>query len=146
MFLLTYAVQRLGELFRKLWNPRNFKAHVSPHEMLQAVASTSKKRFKITEQGWCPGWCLCLCFIIIDWFNVRWPNWISLMVVELTTYGSWWHQKEEFKYIDWNCHCYCILKRFVAHSFAAVVYDTFRGEMKIYTRKLPPPLQVSVYY
>ena len=41
------------ELFRKLWNPRNFKAHVSPHEMLQAVASTSKKRFKITEQGVC---------------------------------------------------------------------------------------------
>ena len=26
---------------------------VSPHEMLQAVASTSKKRFKITEQGGC---------------------------------------------------------------------------------------------
>ena len=26
---------------------------------------------------------------------------------------------------------------------AAVVYDTFRGEMKIYTRKLPPQLQVS---
>ena len=47
------SVQRLGELFRKLWNPRNFKSHVSPHEMLQAVASTSKKRFKITEQGLC---------------------------------------------------------------------------------------------
>nr|NVI71937.1 putative U4/U6.U5 tri-snRNP-associated protein 2 [Cucujiformia] len=30
-------VQRFGELLRKLWNPRNFKAHVSPHEMLQAV-------------------------------------------------------------------------------------------------------------
>nr|NVI71905.1 putative U4/U6.U5 tri-snRNP-associated protein 2 [Cucujiformia] len=30
-------VQRFGELMRKLWNPRNFKAHVSPHEMLQAV-------------------------------------------------------------------------------------------------------------
>ncbi|XP_009873161.1 PREDICTED: U4/U6.U5 tri-snRNP-associated protein 2, partial [Apaloderma vittatum] len=29
MFLL---VQRFGELMRKLWNPRNFKAHVSPHE------------------------------------------------------------------------------------------------------------------
>ncbi|NXG78649.1 SNUT2 protein, partial [Baryphthengus martii] len=36
MFLL---VQRFGELMRKLWNPRNFKAHVSPHEMLQAVSS-----------------------------------------------------------------------------------------------------------
>ncbi|XP_064404591.1 ubiquitin carboxyl-terminal hydrolase 39-like isoform X2 [Halichondria panicea] len=44
-------VSRLGELFRKLWNPHHFKAHVSPHEMLQAVASTSQKKFKITEQG-----------------------------------------------------------------------------------------------
>ena len=28
-------VNRFGELIRKIWNPRNFKAHVSPHEMLQ---------------------------------------------------------------------------------------------------------------
>lgn len=48
MFLI---VQRFGELLRKLWNPRNFKAHVSPHEMLQAVVLCSKKKFQITEQG-----------------------------------------------------------------------------------------------
>ena len=48
----TYLlVQRFGELMRKLWNPRNFKAHVSPHEMLQAVVLWSKKRFQFTEQG-----------------------------------------------------------------------------------------------
>ena len=64
------------------------------------------------------------------------------MVVELAAYGSWWHQKEEFKY-NTDCGHHCCIKRFVAHSFAAVVYDTFRGEMKIYTRKLPPPLLVS---
>lgn len=50
MFLL---VQRFGELVRKLWNPRNFKAHVSPHEMLQAVVLWSKKKFQITKQGEC---------------------------------------------------------------------------------------------
>ena len=52
-FLSFFAVHRLGELFRKLWNPRYFlfRAHVSPHEMLQAVSSVSKKRFKIVEQG-----------------------------------------------------------------------------------------------
>jgi len=44
-------VQRFGELVRKLWNPRNFKAHVSPHEMLQAVVLCSKKKFQITAQG-----------------------------------------------------------------------------------------------
>ena len=36
-------VQRFGELMRKLWNPRNFKAHVSPHEMLQAVVLWSSR-------------------------------------------------------------------------------------------------------
>ena len=36
-FSVTVA-QRFGELLRKLWNPRNFKAHVSPHEMLQVCA------------------------------------------------------------------------------------------------------------
>lgn len=43
-------VIRFGELIRKLWNPRNFKAHVSPHEMLQSVVLCSKKKFQITEQ------------------------------------------------------------------------------------------------
>lgn len=50
VFLL---VQRFGELMRKLWNPRNFKAHVSPHEMLQAVVLWSGKKFQFTEQGKC---------------------------------------------------------------------------------------------
>lgn len=44
-------VQRFGELMRKLWNPRNFKSHVSPHEMLQAVVLWSHKRFQFTAQG-----------------------------------------------------------------------------------------------
>lgn len=43
--------QRFGELLRKLWNPRNFKAHVSPHEMLQAIILTSKKKFEFTKQS-----------------------------------------------------------------------------------------------
>lgn len=36
---------------RKVWNPRNFKSHVSPHEMLQAVVLWSNKQFQITAQG-----------------------------------------------------------------------------------------------
>lgn len=43
--------QRFGELVRKLWNPRNFKAHVSPHEMLQAIVLSSKKKFEFTKQS-----------------------------------------------------------------------------------------------
>ena len=43
----TPLVQRFGELVRKIWNPYNFKAHVSPHELLQAISAASSKRFRI---------------------------------------------------------------------------------------------------
>lgn len=49
--IMINLVKRFGELVRKLWNSKNFKAHVSPHEMLQAVVKSSKKRFQITQQG-----------------------------------------------------------------------------------------------
>lgn len=39
-----------AELVKKIWNPKNFKGHVSPHELLQAIADASGKRFKIGEQ------------------------------------------------------------------------------------------------
>ncbi|KAL3093226.1 hypothetical protein niasHT_022676 [Heterodera trifolii] len=48
---LTLMPQRFGELLRKLWNPKAFKAHVSPHEMLQAVVLCSDKKFQIIRQG-----------------------------------------------------------------------------------------------
>lgn len=44
-------IQRFSELLRKLWSPQNFKAHVSPHEMLQAIVLTSRKRFEFTKQS-----------------------------------------------------------------------------------------------
>jgi U4/U6.U5 tri-snRNP-associated protein 2 len=43
--------QRFGILVRKIWNPRAFKAHVSPHELLQSVAQSSNKRFNLTTQS-----------------------------------------------------------------------------------------------
>ena len=43
--------QRFGVLIRKIWNPRAFKAHVSPHELLQEIALRSGKRFTLTEQS-----------------------------------------------------------------------------------------------
>lgn len=41
---------RLGELFRKLFNPKSFRSCVSPHEFLQAVSTASKKTF-FNQQG-----------------------------------------------------------------------------------------------
>lgn len=44
-------VRRCSTLFRKIWNPRAFKAHVSPHELLQEVSLRSNKRFTLTAQS-----------------------------------------------------------------------------------------------
>lgn len=43
--------QRFSILVRKIWNPRAFKSHVSPHELLQEIALRSSKRFNLTDQS-----------------------------------------------------------------------------------------------
>lgn len=56
-FLLTdftsspELVKRTSILFRKIWNPRAFKSHVSPHELLQEISLRSSKRFTLTTQS-----------------------------------------------------------------------------------------------
>lgn len=47
----SVLVHRFGELTRKIWHARNFKGQVSPHEFLQAVMKSSKKRFRIGAQS-----------------------------------------------------------------------------------------------
>ena len=44
-------VKQFSLITRKIWNPRAFKGHVSPHEFLQQVTSTTKNQFKVDEQG-----------------------------------------------------------------------------------------------
>ncbi|ODQ64793.1 cysteine proteinase [Nadsonia fulvescens var. elongata DSM 6958] len=44
-------VKRTGSLIRKIWNPRAFKLHVSPHELLQHINLISRKRFSAVEQS-----------------------------------------------------------------------------------------------
>ncbi|KAF3022982.1 hypothetical protein E8E14_009995 [Neopestalotiopsis sp. 37M] len=43
--------KRCSILFRKIWNPRAFKNHVSPHELLQEISLRSNKRFTLTTQS-----------------------------------------------------------------------------------------------
>lgn len=49
--MVGLLIQRVSELFRKIWNPKNFKGHVSPHEVMQAITLASNKMFKILEQS-----------------------------------------------------------------------------------------------
>ncbi|KAI0422105.1 hypothetical protein F5X98DRAFT_326863 [Xylaria grammica] len=44
-------VKRCAILFRKIWNSRAFKSHVSPHELLQEISLRSNKKFTLTEQS-----------------------------------------------------------------------------------------------
>jgi Ubiquitin carboxyl-terminal hydrolase len=44
-------VLSLGELLRKIWNPRAFKGQVSPHEFMQAVGAASARRFTAEVQA-----------------------------------------------------------------------------------------------
>jgi U4/U6.U5 tri-snRNP-associated protein 2 len=47
----TELVKRLSTLCKRFWNPRLFKAQISPHEFLQEVGKRSGGKFKMTEQG-----------------------------------------------------------------------------------------------
>lgn len=43
--------QQFSVLVRKLWNPKAFKNHVSPHEMMQEVSLRSNKKYLLTSQA-----------------------------------------------------------------------------------------------
>eukprot|EP00111_Clytia_hemisphaerica_P019271 TCONS_00056889-protein len=89
-------VLRFGELVRKIWNPFNFKSHVSPHEMLQAVVSCSRKKFQFTEQG------------------------------------------DPIEFLSWFINSIHLTLNGTKKAKSSVIYKSFRGEMKQWSRKLPP--------
>jgi U4/U6.U5 tri-snRNP-associated protein 2 len=45
------TVKRFSLITRKMWNPRAFKGHVSPHEFLQQVTTTTRNQFRFDKQG-----------------------------------------------------------------------------------------------
>ncbi|XP_072165657.1 ubiquitin carboxyl-terminal hydrolase 39-like [Diadema setosum] len=94
--IMSILSQRFGELMRKMWNQRNFKAHVSPHEMLQAIVLCSKKRFQITEQG------------------------------------------DPVEVLSWFINALHASLGGTKKPNSSVVYKTFQGRMKVYTRKVLP--------
>ncbi|KAJ2719693.1 U4 U6.U5 tri-snRNP-associated protein, partial [Coemansia sp. Benny D115] len=47
----TALTRQLAGLVRKIWHPRLFKAHVSPHELMQEIVTRSKNRFRLDHEG-----------------------------------------------------------------------------------------------
>lgn len=43
--------QQFASLVRKIWNPKAFKSHVSPHELMQEISLRSNKKYLLTEQA-----------------------------------------------------------------------------------------------
>ncbi|GMS79808.1 hypothetical protein PENTCL1PPCAC_1983, partial [Pristionchus entomophagus] len=93
---LQELTRRFGELIRKLWNTKAFKAHVSPHEMLQAIVLCSEKKFQFTKQG-----------DAAEFMN------FLLNTLHQALNGT-------------------------AKTNSSIVYKTFRGRMRVFTRKVPP--------
>ncbi|EUD68856.1 ubiquitin thiolesterase [Plasmodium inui San Antonio 1] len=50
-YMTKNIISSLSELIKKIFNPRNFKGVVSPHEFLQTVGIESKKSFKIGSKN-----------------------------------------------------------------------------------------------
>lgn len=98
---LSVLVSRFGELIRKLWNAKNFKAHVSPHEMLQSVVDCSQKKFQITQQ------------------------------------------EDPIQFLSWFLNSLHSGLNGTKKDDSSIIYQTFRGSMKIYTRKMIP-INVSI--
>jgi U4/U6.U5 tri-snRNP-associated protein 2 len=42
--------EKLAMLVRKIWNNRNFKGVVSPHEFVQTISEVSQKKFRIGKE------------------------------------------------------------------------------------------------
>ncbi|RKF58631.1 putative mRNA-splicing protein ubp10 [Erysiphe neolycopersici] len=51
LFNRPELAKRASILIRKIWNPRAFKSHVSPHELLQEISLRSVKKFTLTHQS-----------------------------------------------------------------------------------------------
>lgn len=112
MILLS---QRFGELIRKLWNPRNFKAHVSPHEMLQAIVLCSDKKFQFTHQG----------------NKTNQMNPFTYVKLFFTFSG------DAIELLSWFLNALHVSLNGTKKTSSSIVYKTFRGKMRIYSKKIP---------
>ncbi|CAG2121486.1 unnamed protein product, partial [Medioppia subpectinata] len=112
-------VQRFGQLLRKLWNGSNFKAHVSPHEMLQSVVLSSHKKFQITEQG----------------DPIAFLSWILNTLHLALKEGKSKKRVATGGVVGMGATDKTAV---AADKQSSIIYDTFRGKMKTYSRKMIP--------
>jgi hypothetical protein len=48
---ITELVGRFGALIRRLWNPHNYRNHISPQELILEVSRRSEKKFRVGLHG-----------------------------------------------------------------------------------------------
>ena len=120
-------VLKFGELIRKMWNPFNYKGHVSPHDFVHAVSVSSKKRFKVTEQS--------QAIDFLTWFL----NEINKQLLKVS------HQREKVlnnlpdgKSQDDEEYAALMRQRKTVQSGETMVSKCFQGKMKVTSQKLMP--------
>ncbi|KAI5632680.1 ubiquitin carboxyl-terminal hydrolase domain-containing protein [Phthorimaea operculella] len=155
---IKQSTYRFGELLRKLWNPRAFKAHVSPHEMLQAVVLWSKKKFQFIKQSRRPVIKLVpplgdSCFLLIQRFgellrklwnprafkaHVSPHEMLQAVVLWSKKKFQFIKQSDPIDFLSWFLNSLHMALNGTKKPNSSVIYKSFLGHMRIYTRKLPP--------
>uniref|UniRef100_A0A1I7XMK7 Ubiquitin carboxyl-terminal hydrolase 39 n=1 Tax=Heterorhabditis bacteriophora TaxID=37862 RepID=A0A1I7XMK7_HETBA len=108
---LDLLPKRFGELIRKLWNPKAFRTHVSPHEMLQATVICSEKRFQFTKQ-------------------------VILSKEDRNTSLAYLGDAAEF--MNFLLNTLHIALNGTNKTSSSIIYKIFRGRMRQYSRRVIP--------
>ncbi|MCQ2819035.1 MAG: UBP-type zinc finger domain-containing protein, partial [archaeon] len=49
--IFSNLIKSISDICKKIWNKENFKGHISPHELLQAISLASQKKFVGNKQS-----------------------------------------------------------------------------------------------
>jgi U4/U6.U5 tri-snRNP-associated protein 2 len=117
----TELVKRFAALAKRVWNPRLFKAQVSPHEFLQEVGKRSEGKFGMDKQG----------------DPVGFLGWL-LNTLHRDLGGNKKSSSSESRSVYHGEKLYKLKPRSIlGRSFLiGVIYKTFQGEVKIQTQEV----------
>lgn len=113
----TELIKRFAALAKRVWNPRLFKAQVSPHEFLQEVTKRSEGKFGMIEQG----------------DPVAFLGWL-LNTLHRDLGGSKKSSSSEYEG-DRRIHTRAARLTFLFRH-PGIIYKTFQGEVRIQTQEV----------
>eukprot|EP00823_Brevimastigomonas_motovehiculus_P008746 TRINITY_DN813_c1_g2_i2.p1 TRINITY_DN813_c1_g2~~TRINITY_DN813_c1_g2_i2.p1 ORF type:complete len:867 (-),score=249.41 TRINITY_DN813_c1_g2_i2:1468-4068(-) len=139
----SLLVSRFGELIAKMWNARNFKGHVSPHELLQAVAASSNKRFRIGQVADAAAFLAWfLNALHIDLVTIHPPPGQALSSSTSSSSSSSSVSSSASSSSSLTSTPSAIIPKNAKHK-RSVINDSFQGEIRISIRTPKKPLKIT---